>query len=448
MIHLGAEALDRTLASVDLSMLEGRLRGQLDRGSILVTLAGKTVPHALRGSLLLFPTSAPGRSVQTYYVYFSAKSGDSKPAFDESTVSGADRNLVKNPGFELGQPLPDAWTRSGASDGVTFGLDDPHQGGLGKHCARMRVPATAPSNWRGWQQGVPVRPGHTYLVSAEVKCEDVKSGNVQVHLHRLQASGAMCQQEPMTSIGPPISGTTGWTRMSGLMTMPTDAATLQIHLTMNESGTVWHDNLFVAEVLPATLAGLEPRPDASTAPLRVWPVPAIVKVFPDDAPQGPIPPARINAARNELEPLQLAVRSRTAVRNVHVEVIPPVGPGKTALKDIEIGVVGFVPIDHPTSYYQSQSPEWHRKYPRGGGQSDGWPGLWPDPLLPQDHFDLKPDATQPVWITVSVGKDAPAGDYSGTVRLVGDGKPLASRAVRGACVEFHAARSVAREGDL
>jgi hypothetical protein len=92
---------------------------------------------------------------------------------------------------------------------------------------------------------------------------------------------------------------------------------------------------------------------------------------------------------------------------------------------LQIGIVGFVPVDHPTGYYQSKSPAWYRKVPEGSGQSDGWPGLWPDPLLPRDRFDLSPGITQPVWITAAVGKDAPAGDYAGTVRLVCDEKVLA-----------------------
>ena len=105
---------------------------------------------------------------------------------------------------------------------------------------------------------------------------------------------------------------------------------------------------------------------------------------------------------------------------------PPVGPAGAKLSDLQLAVVGFVPVDHATGYYQSKSPAWYRKVPEGPGQSDGWPGLWPDPLLPRDRFDLAPGSTQPVWITVKVGKDAPAGDYAGKVRLVRDEEVLAS----------------------
>lgn len=318
---------------------------------------------------------------------------------------------------------------SGASPsaGIVFGLDDPRHPGLGRRCAKLVVPATAKTEWRGWQQKVPVRPGHTYLVAAEVKCQDVRTGAVQVHAHRLQADGQLCKQEPMVGCGPPISGTTGWTLMSNLFTMPQDAATLQLHLTMDQPGTVWHDSVLVAEVIPGTILGLEQRPGPDSDELNVWPIPAVVKVFPDDCPPHPVPPAKISVARNEREPLQLAVRSPKSLGGVRVEIDPPVGPQGNTLTDLSVGVVGYVPIDHPTSYYQSQTPAWHRKYPRGGGQSDGWAGLWPDPLVPRPHFDLRPDMTQPIWITVSVGSQVPAGDYHGSVRLVGDnGKPVAA----------------------
>jgi hypothetical protein len=263
-------------------------------------------------------------------------------------------------------------------------------------------------------------------LAAAVKCENVAGGEVRVHAHRHDAAGQLCKQEPMVSIGPSIRGTADWTLMSGLFTMPDDAATLRLHLTTESSGTVWHDNLLVAEVVPGTLVRLQQRPTPASNGVQVWPVPAIVKVFPDDAPPPKVAPAGISAARNEKEPLQLAIRSGKAMRGVRVEVDPPAGPNGARLNDLEINVVGYVPIDHPTSYYQSQTPAWHRKYPRGGGQSDGWPGLWPDPLLPRTTFDLSPGATQPVWITVSVGKDATAGDYAGAVRLVCDGKPVAA----------------------
>lgn len=429
VFNFSDQAVGGALASVDIAMLEGRMRGRLNRGSIVVRRGEQTVPHFFCGSLLLFEADSPAQSVETYYVYLDEGPAPPTPdRFGHAPLLVSTRNLVKNPGFEAGAKLPEGWTAPGKealAQGITFGLDDPRQARLGRRSAKMHVPENAPKTWRGWRQDVPVRPGRTYLLAANVKCENVRDGEIRVHAHRRQANGQLCQQEPMVGIGPPISGTTDWTLMSGVFTMPPDAASFQLHLTTQCAGTVWHDAVLVAEVVPATLGRLESQPGPESDKVQVWPVPAMVKVFPDDPMPQKAATARISAARNEKEPLQLAVRSVRAMRGVHVELVPPVGPQGAALKDLEVNVVGYVPIDHPTSYYQSQTAAWRRKYPRGGGQSDGWAGLWPDPLLPCNTLDLKAGATGSVWITVGVGKNVPPGDYAGKVRFLCDGHEVA-----------------------
>lgn len=430
VFNFSDQAVDGALASVDIGMLEGRMRGRLNRESIVIRRGDQVVPHFFCGSLLLFEADGPARSVDTYCVYVAEGLATTAPERSgHSALLESGRNLVKNPGFEAGAKLPEGWTapaKESLAKGITFGWDDPKQSSLGRRSARMHVPDDAPKTWRGWRQDVPVRPGRTYLVAASVKCENVRDGEVRVHAHRRQASGQLCQQAPMVSIGPPISGTADWTLMSGVFTMPPDAASLQLHLTTQSAGTVWHDSVLVAEVVPAALGRLESQPAPESDKVQVWPVPAIVKVFPDDPMPQEAVPARISAARNEKEPLQLAVRSARAMRGVRVEVVPPVGPQGVTLGDLEVNAVGYVPIDHPTSYYQSQTAAWRRKYPRGGGQSDGWAGLWPDPLLPSNTLDLKPGATGSIWITVGIGKKAPPGDYAGRVRLVCDGREVAA----------------------
>jgi hypothetical protein len=106
------------------------------------------------------------------------------------------------------------------------------------------------------------------------------------------------------------------------------------------------------------------------------------------------------------------------VPGLRVDVAPLVGPEGKRLADVQVNVVGLVPMDHASNYYQSDSPPWERKFPRQSGQCDGWPGLWPDPLLPCDTLALEPQHTRSVWITVGAGAAAPAGEYRGTVRLL------------------------------
>lgn len=432
VFNFGAEEASKSLVCVDGAIFAARLRSPLCDDAVRVFDQGKAVSYHTLGNLVLFAGGVPGNSVQTYHVYYRGDASPSVPAAPSKAflLQGA-YNLVKDPGFEEGGSQPGGWTNDhqpSAQHGITFGFDDPQRPGFGRRCAKMHVPSTAPQGWRGWRQGVPVKPGHTYLLSAWIKCKDIEGGEVRVHAHAHTAEGKLSQHNAMMSVGPGIRGTTDWTLVSGLLTMPSDAAALQIHLTMQERGTVWHDNVVVAEVVRGELSGLEGRPLASSDGVKVWPVPAVVKVFWDDPAPAKAAPARVTCARNEQEPFQLAVRSGRAVRGVRVEAGPFQGPGGAMLQDVEVGMVGFVPIDYPTNYYQSKSDPWCRKFPTQPPGCDGWAGPWPDPLLPQgpkDTFDLAANATQPIWITVSVPKDATPGDYAGKVRLVAEGSEVA-----------------------
>lgn len=438
-LNLGDEPLERAVVAVELGLLQARMRGRLSLDSLTVTRDGRVVPHQRQSGQLLFAAPLPARSSSVFYLYFAAgeptarETGRAASAPVDPTV-----NLVRNPSFEQGELLPNEWTASGASpaQGVTMAVDRSQAGADGSRCARMHVPDSAPKSWRGWRQDVPVQAGKTYLLSAWVKCQDVHSGEVRVHAHRRTAAGQLSQQGGYASIGPAISGTTDWTLMSGMLSVPDDTTTLQIHLTMDATGTVWHDGVTLVEVVPGQCASLEAQHRSPDGELAVWQVPAVVKVFQDDLPadgaglRENAPAAEIFAARNEQESLQLAVRSPRDLPGVRIVVDPPVGPQEFALKDFRIEVVGYVPVDHPSSYYQTKAPAWHRKVPANAGRGDGWAGLWPDPLLPRTVVDLRANLTQPVWVTVSVPKDAPAGDYLGRVRLEAPGQTLASVPVR------------------
>lgn len=447
-LNLSGQAGERTAVVVELGRLQSRMRGRLNPASLVVTLAGQPVPHQLLADRLLLAAGLPPRSSSTFYLYFA--DGASPTAGKQTAAAPLDlaSNLVRNPSFEQGEPLPDAWRFSGASQphDITFGQDSSQPGAIGSRCVKMHVPNDAPRTWRGWQQDVPVQPGKTYLLSAWVKCQDVRGGEVRLHAHRRTAAGQLSQQNAFASVGPSISGSTDWTLMSGMLSMPEDTTTLQLHLTMESTGTVWHDGVTLLEVVPGQVVGLETQFAAPGDGLAVWQVPAVVKVFQDDLPlevgarrrvqkpglsekAGPLAEsaaAEISAARNEQESLQLAVRSPREVRGVKILVEPPTGPQGFTLKDFRVEVVGYVPIDYPSNYYQTKAPAWQRKVPISAGRGDGWAGLWPDPLLPRATTDFQANLTQPVWVTVAVPKDAPAGDYQGHVRFEASGQALVS----------------------
>jgi hypothetical protein len=85
-----------------------------------------------------------------------------------------------------------------------------------------------------------------------------------------------------------------------------------------------------------------------------------------------------------------------------------------------------VPIDKATNYYRHDGHAWHRKVPSSPARCDGWPGLWPDPLLPNRSFDLAANRTRPVWVTVAVDEDAAEGAYRGTIRVLHEGEVVAA----------------------
>ncbi len=425
VLNLGERAIQRKLVSWDASILKARFGNKPLTEALVVTQGNKPVAVNCLDTLLLWEASVPARTMATWHVY-AFSDGPSPvehgPAQADSPLARA--NLVDNPGFEQGGSEPTGWTHTEANHGVRFSVAAPNEKSLGARCARMTVPADAPTTWRGWHQSVAVEPGRTYLLAAWLKSEDLK-GKAQVHVHLRTAAGELSRSNPMTSIGPAISGTTDWTLLSGLFTMPSDAAVFQIHLTTEAGGTLMHDGVVLAEVVPAMLGRSEGRPVAESEGIPIWPVPAVVKVFREDpAPRG-VEKAWISAARNEKEPLQIAIRSPRALKQVRVEVDPLRGPDGATLSDLEVNVVGYVPIDHPTNYYRSESPEWIRKFPTTRGGCDGWAGMWPDPLLPQNTFDLEPNTTQPIWVTAHVRGEQTPGDYQGNVRLVHEGQTVA-----------------------
>jgi len=422
VINLGSAPIS-AIAQVQISSLTARLGGRLRRDSIRVTDGLALVPHYLVGDSLLFQAEAAPDTAHTYHVYLSSDERiPAVEASDYAALLASSGNLVQNPSFEQGTGMPTGWTAGGAAD-VTLSLDQP--GLFGARDVNINVPPSVTPSWVGWRQDVGVQPGKNYLYSAWVRTQDIANGSVQIHAHYRNASGELCETKQYAAAGSPLTGTNDWTLMSGVFTMPPDCVTFQLHLTMLATGDLWHDGVLLAEVFPAAIGRLECRTGAITG-LAAWSVNPIVKVFQDDPPPTAIPAARISAARNEQEPLQLAVRSPDVIAEVSVAVDAPTDGGGHQLTDTSIAIVGYVPIDYPSSYYSSALPGYCRRYPSETGGSDGWAGLWPDYLLPASSFALPANTTQPVWITVKVPRDAYAGDYSGAVRLLSGAEMLAT----------------------
>ncbi len=441
-------------ASVPASMT-GRLGAATGRSpSVAIADRGKVLPHFLVGDVLLTHVRIPPRSVLTLHAYRTPTRSGGRPvggvrakdyAPNPAVPGGMNRsavtmdpaqcaallasplNLVKNPSFEEGESLPAHWpggAEGGRPAGTEMGIVN---GGLfGKRCVRVHIPEGSQRAWTGWRQDVVVQPNRTYLLAAWLRCENL-DGGLQLHVHLRKENGDLVGQNAMTGAGPAISGTTGWTLMAGIFRTPEECRRFQIHLTMLANGTAWHDGVLLLEVASAETLTPEVRTTGLPA-LAVWPVNPIVKVFKEDVPPSrtSAPQIRISCAANEYEPVQIALRSSRDIRGLRVVMDPPRKANGAMLREWEIGVVGYVPVDAVTNYYSDRTPPYYRKIPRGAPGSDGWPGWWPDPILPYDRFDLEAGQTQPVWLTLHVPPATQAGVYRGRVRFVVADKTLAA----------------------
>jgi len=441
LVNLRKEAAADLLAAVDLN---SAARG-IAVPRFLLTLNGKPVETCRLGDRLLFSCSPAAHTALTYYLYVADTGAQSAPAKIAASAMGsdipsdqilADRlgdtdaqafskllnspvNLVKNPDFETGGDFPDVWTRSNPEPGVAFSRGTP--GGFGKRYARLTVPLAAKESWRGWYQSVPVIPGHSYFFGAWLACEKLE-GSANLNAHLRNAKGAVVPGG-FLGAGSPISGDTPWTPMFGTVTIPQGATQFQMHLTMNDRGTLKHDGVFLAECLEA-FSGDPETPMLGAKEFEVWPVDPVIKVFHETLPPQKPAPLAISLARNEEEALQLALRAGRGIPNLRVEVQAPKHKGGQTLTDFSVGWVGFVPIDYRTAYYNLKTPTWELKYPTGAGASDGWSGWWPDPIRPTATGSLAANQTQPIWLSFKTASDTPAGLYKGKVRLIAGDKVI------------------------
>jgi len=157
-------------------------------------------------------------------------------------------------------------------------------------------------------------------------------------------------------------------------------------------------------------AGAETPPET-----EIWAVDPLVKVFPDSA---PAPGEAIaEAARGEHASLQVAVRCAVQMKNLKAQVAPlrHEGDASKTLAPQSVRFVGYVPVDVGVS----QPPKDRLRIP---------PAYFPDPLLEAASIHVTPGSTQPVWITIKVPLDAPAGVYRGEVRASAEagGKPVSA----------------------
>ena len=443
--------LENAIVSLDLSSI---CRGKSSRNAIM-TFKGRPVRTTILGTSIMFTVSCPPRTAKVYYFYMAEKEPGEDRSGEVRNALGSDipsdqiyietpepvsvsqfaasflnnGNLVRNPSFELQKDgVPLEWECAGEKvkdNGLVFGVARP--GCFGGRHAYFTVPKDAPKDWSGWRQTVSVEPNKRYIYGAWIEYEgtDVPVA-IHGHLHG-DGDGVKFLNTPNST-----KREHEWIPMFGFFTTSAADKTLQIHLTMNGHGTVRHDGVLVAESPEAVIEPFETRPMLEDD-IAVWQVNPVVKTFREDLPpylsKSGTPffgelrrirnstelhaPFFVALARNEEEPLQLAIRAGRGMNNCQVSVSGLEGVGVEA----SVGVVKYVPIDYKSSYYGSKDDDWLQLYPRNGGNCDGWAGWWPDPVLPVSQFNLIANRTQPLWISFKASENAKPGIHKLHVKI-------------------------------
>ncbi|MBC7289125.1 MAG: hypothetical protein H5T86_14020, partial [Armatimonadetes bacterium] len=185
--------------------------------------------------------------------------------------------------------------------------------------------------------------------------------------------------------------------------------------------------LFVAP----TLVLAQARPQTAGA-VTVWVADPLEKVLRSARPPEACPAAvEIEGARNEWESGQIVVWSTQALSGLRVAAGPLTGPngyqiGPKSAREVQnwgaseqpsrpqsgavcCRFVGYVRVEKNS--YMTPDEELLAKAPTE----------FPDPLLEDASINVPAEAAQPIWLTVHIPDDAPAGEYTGTVRVEWEG---------------------------
>lgn len=119
----------------------------------------------------------------------------------------------------------------------------------------------------------------------------------------------------------------------------------------------------------------------------------------------------LEAARAEYESGQIVVRSEGPLRGLaaSASALRSEEGATIPAEALRCRFVGYVPVETNT---RSTPPE---------ELVAEAPGMFPDPLLEDAQVDVGAGEAQPVWLTLRVPDDAPAGEYRGQVELTWEG---------------------------
>lgn len=144
----------------------------------------------------------------------------------------------------------------------------------------------------------------------------------------------------------------------------------------------------------------------TTSTFAAWAVDSLEKVWREAQPPSGSDSIVVEACRNEFASAQVAVHATQPLPELRVSV-SPLKHADTGAAGVEVSArfVGYVPIKANTP----DTPEEELDCTA--------PCLVPDPLLAEEVVKVEADSTQPIWLTISVPPEAPAGRWRGTVEV-------------------------------
>lgn len=403
--------------------------------------------------LTTFFISIPAKTEKTLYVYFSEKdavagSNSEKNYKDFYTnLFIQSRNLIKNPSFEKfttdGKNLPSDWMAVGNIN-ASFLISKDSEG-FSDNCVQSDIHNSPVTSYYGWKQNIEnIYPASYYLfigmfkakrndsfaskplpfASEYYKKKDL-SGNLPKckYKHYIETSSSIYAKD------------SNWQIDASILSTPADANTLTIQSCVKitpeitKTTSLWHDAFFLAETMCGYTGEIEFNDNYFTSAMALWQVNAIRKIFPDTKPES-TSPIEAFLAGNEKENIQLAIWSKDELDNVQVRV-STLSLNDNVLPNIKTNLIGYVPVDYSSGNVTVSGliKPWQRPFPGASDGAvvpaqlmsdvnDGWIGTWPDPLYPNQSFNLDAGKTQGLLLTIDAPKGTPPGIYTGTIEIL------------------------------
>lgn len=200
----------------------------------------------------------------------------------------------------------------------------------------------------------------------------------------------------------PLPPSEEWTTLSRAVMVVPEAAAYDVTLWVRGRGV-----LCVAGVSARVLRPEEYQVPSLGARIRgaggnsatVWYESPLKKVYRDaKAPKAEVEGISLSAAAGECEPFQLVLLPKEDATGVRVRWEDLLGPEVLRREQGSAAWVEYVNLT------RARSPL-------------GRTGWTPDPLLPDDRRDLKGGQAQPIWLSLTIPRDAVPGLYKGSLRI-------------------------------